>query len=35
MKETSKAPPRTLEEIEKDLDLGMHYDIGVPKFEAY
>jgi hypothetical protein len=34
MKETGKAPPKNLEEIEKDLDLGMHYEItlirGVP-----
>lgn len=30
MKETGKAPPKTLEEIEKDLDLGMHYEIKAP-----
>ena len=35
MKETGKAPPKTLEEIEKDLDLGMHYEIKAPNFEAY
>jgi hypothetical protein len=35
MKETGKQPPRTLEEIEKDLDLGMDYDIQVPKFDTY
>jgi hypothetical protein len=35
MRETGKQPPKTLEEIEKDLDLGMQYDIGVPKFESY
>lgn len=33
--ETGKAPPKTLEEIEKDLDLGMDYDIAVLKFPAY
>ena len=33
--ETGRAQPKTLEEIEKDLDLGMDYDIGVPKFPAY
>jgi len=27
MKETGKAPPKNLEEIEKDLDLGMNYEI--------
>jgi hypothetical protein len=35
MAETGKAPPKTLEEIEKDLDLGMHYEIKQPKFETY
>lgn len=35
MKENGKAPPKTLEEIEKDLDLDMHYDIKAPKFEHY
>ena len=35
MKETGKRPPQTLEEIEKDLDLGMSYHVGVPKFEPY
>lgn len=35
MAETGKQPPRTLEEIEKDLDLGMHYKVGEPKFDAY
>lgn len=35
MKETGRAPPRTLEEIEKDLDLDMHYDMKAPTFEPY
>lgn len=35
MSETGKQPPKTLEEIEKDLDLGMSYNIGAPKFDAY
>lgn len=35
MKETGKGQPRTLEEIEKDLDLDMHYEITAPKFEPY
>lgn len=33
--ETGRAPPKTLEEIEKDLDLGMDYNIAVPKFPTY
>jgi hypothetical protein len=33
--ETGRAPPKTLEEIEKDPDLGMDYNIAVPKFPAY
>ena len=33
--ETGRQPPKTLEEIEKDVDLGMNYKVGVPKFEAY
>ena len=35
MKETGRAPPKTLEEIEKDLDLDMHYDMKAPTFEPY
>lgn len=35
VKETGKQPPRTLEEIEKDLDLGMDYKMAEPKFDAY
>jgi len=33
IKETSRAPPATLEEIEKDPDLGMDYKVKDPKFE--
>ena len=33
IKETQKAPPRTLEEIKADLDLGMSSDLAEPKFE--
>ena len=35
MMETGKRPPQTLEEIEKDLDLGMSYNLKEPRFEAY
>lgn len=35
MKETGRAPPKSLEEIERDLDLGMSYDLKEPRFEAY
>jgi hypothetical protein len=35
MQETGKKPPQTLEEIEKDLDLGMSYNIKQPRFEPY
>ena len=35
MKETGKRPPQTLEEIEKDLDLGMSYKIKQPRFDPY
>lgn len=33
MKETSRAPPQTLEEIEKDPDLGMNTVDFEPKFD--
>ena len=33
MKETSRAPPMTLEEIEKDPDLGMDIKHAEPAFE--
>ena len=33
--ETGKRPPQTLEEIEKDLDLGMSYSLKQPRFEPY
>jgi len=35
IKETGKRPPQTLEEIEKDLDLGMTYNMKEPRFEPY
>jgi len=35
IRETGKKPPQTLEEIEKDLDLGMSYPLKQPRFEPY
>jgi len=33
IRQTSRAPPETLEEIEKDPDLGMEYAMAEPTFD--
>ena len=33
IKETQRAPPRTLEEVKEDIDLGMSAPVAEPKFE--